>query len=218
MDPEDLPQCRYCLSATYDGKPDQGAFIRPCTCTTLVHRGCLERWRTEKASTIHALRCSECHTFYELDIDVSRIEVLFEALRWFARLIFVYGGWTMVIATSCTRFGLNRGTCAYVPLFDYCLAAMTMALIQLLRARRSPLPWYLDAERKYLWEEVTWLVVAAIWSAISIVAYDRLDVPPPEGPDWVSVSGALLAFVLMAVMRAAHDHVRGSVKDLSIPS
>ena len=51
-----------------------------------------------------------------------------------------------------------------------------------------------------------------------LVAYDRLDVPPPEGPDWVSVSGALLAFVLMAVMRAAHDHVRGSVKDLSIPS
>lgn len=51
-DSNDSEKCRYCLENT-----EETDLFRPCRCTALVHRGCLDRWLEDKPTPHH---CPEC--------------------------------------------------------------------------------------------------------------------------------------------------------------
>jgi len=69
-DVSEPPQCRICLSDVNDEKSEQGKLFAPCQCkgsVGLVHRKCLDRWRTLSTNPRSYFSCDQCKYTYNLE-------------------------------------------------------------------------------------------------------------------------------------------------------
>lgn len=66
-----VPTCRICMDSG-------GEMIKPCACTSLVHRDCLDRWRKSQPIFAHNnqrdIRCEVCHTYYQFEDVMSEVQ------------------------------------------------------------------------------------------------------------------------------------------------
>eukprot|EP00742_Colponemidia_sp_Colp-10_P018045 GILJ01020806.1.p1 GENE.GILJ01020806.1~~GILJ01020806.1.p1 ORF type:complete len:234 (+),score=18.93 GILJ01020806.1:43-702(+) len=70
---EEEEECRICRLSNSD-KDSQ--WIRPCQCTTHVHRSCLEQWRASKLNEFNMFRCEVCLTRYRFKHRLS-VKILY---------------------------------------------------------------------------------------------------------------------------------------------
>ena len=67
--PDEPPQCRICLSSSNDENSELGKLFAPCLCkgsVGLVHRKCLDRWRTFSSNPKSHFECDQCKYQYKL--------------------------------------------------------------------------------------------------------------------------------------------------------
>jgi len=67
---DEPPQCRICMSDVNDENSELGKLFSPCMCkgsVGLVHRKCLDRWRTLSSNPRSYFSCDQCKYDYNLE-------------------------------------------------------------------------------------------------------------------------------------------------------
>jgi len=67
---DEPPQCRICMSDMNDENSELGKLFAPCMCkgsVGLVHRKCLDRWRTLSSNPRSYFSCDQCKYDYNLE-------------------------------------------------------------------------------------------------------------------------------------------------------
>lgn len=67
---DEPPQCRICMSDVNDENSELGKLFSPCMCkgsVGLVHRKCLDRWRTLSSNPRSYFTCDQCGYDYNLE-------------------------------------------------------------------------------------------------------------------------------------------------------
>jgi len=67
---DEPPQCRICMSDVNDENSELGKLFAPCMCkgsVGLVHRKCLDRWRTLSSNPRSYFSCDQCKYDYNLE-------------------------------------------------------------------------------------------------------------------------------------------------------